>query len=86
MIRITTYSNTKCLKCLCVPEKLVRIGVYSMCNKCFIKEFEELIEDIEHGGAYYGKGIDPKGKGSKSYHHWLQIYLEKSEEEYFDTN
>ena len=83
MIRITTFDNTKCLKCNCTPERLVRIGAYSMCLKCFKEEFPTIkLNQLS--------GIDTNNKKlMKVYHKWLKIYFKVEEEEYFeyfDTN
>jgi len=80
MIKITEQYNIRCLKCLACPKKIIRIGVFYMCNNCYNEEFKELTEDIKTGGISYGTGIDPNGKGSETYYHWLQIYLGKSDE------
>jgi len=77
MIRITQQSNIKCLKCNCTPELLVHIGVYYMCTECFEDEFPTI----------KSAGINTNNKKlMKVYHKWLQIYLQRSEDSYFDTN
>jgi hypothetical protein len=89
MISITMQHNIKCLKCLAHPEKLVRIGVFYMCDDCFTDEFKDYVSQILSGPTgseiHHGDGIDPKGKAGKVYHKWLKKYFEKSEEEYFGT-
>lgn len=88
MIRITTQSNIKCIKCNCCPEKLVKIGAFYMCQKCFNEEFVLTSSEIKKFS-----GIDPKSKLGEVYHKWLKIYfsvfisfLKEEEDEYFDTN
>ena len=77
MIRITRQHNIKCLKCLATPEKLIKIGVYYMCDDCFGQEFPAF---------ECSETFDPKGKGSRTYYRWLKIYFQRSEDEYFDNN
>jgi hypothetical protein len=72
MIKVTEQHNIKCIKCLAVPEKIVRIGIYYMCYDCFNVEFE---------GCSKGS-FDVKGELGKAYHKWLEIYFQMAEDEF----
>lgn len=66
MIKITRQYNAKCLKCKCVPKKLVKIGVFHMCDDCFISQFGDIQE------------IDPKSDKGKRYYKWVKKYFKKN--------
>ena len=75
MIRITEQSNIKCLKCLSIPEKLVRIGAFYMCQTCF--EFE-----FSHYSLPHFSKNSPYGR---IYSKWLKIYLKGAEDDFYNT-
>lgn len=72
MIKCTEQYNIKCLVCNVVPKRLIRIGVYCMCPRCFNGTFGEGIERIE-----------PKSVLGDIYYKWLKVYdpFENSEGE-----
>jgi len=64
--RALVYNNASCLKCNCVEKRMVKIGAFIMCNKCFAEEFIT---------------SDPVCQERKLYLKWLEVYKNKVEEE-----
>jgi len=62
MIRCTQQLNIKCLKCTYVKRKMVKIGAFYMCMKCFEQEFGDIVE------------IDPDSLLGSHYYLWLKRY------------
>ena len=63
MIRCRSVFNITCLKCADIPVRLVRIGVFYMCQKCFEIEFNDT-------------DIEPESENGKNYYRWLKYYNE----------
>ena len=64
MINCRIVFNESCLKCGKVEGKMVKIGAFYMCQKCFEDEFN--VADIEVGS-----------EANKNYYNWLEIYKER---------
>ncbi len=65
MIRVVGFDNISCIKCGKVKKKMVMVGVYHMCEKCFTIVFKK------------SDPIDPKSERGEMYYHWLDAYKEK---------
>ena len=64
MIQCRIVYNEFCLKCRVVEGKMVRIGAFVMCQRCFEEEFNT-------------EEIDIESETGKNYYKWLKVYKGK---------
>lgn len=66
MIKCTEQYNNNCLACGVTPSKLIRVGAYYMCPRCFKGNFGEGVKEIESTSIL-----------GKIYYEWLKKYNEE---------
>jgi hypothetical protein len=66
MSKPMVHYNTSCLRCGKLEKEMVRVGILTMCNDCFMVEFHT---------------DDPVEKEKQNYYIWVKIYKKKSLEE-----